>query len=148
MIIDYTPEHLLSIQWQREQGGYGTTRAHAEGVACGWRQKTALQDGIVVACAGILPIWEGRAMAWAAIDYRIRRATFLEMHRAMLAALDVAPFKRLEMYVKPDFPEAWRWAQRLGFTCESRMQAGAPDGKDLWVFTRIRGRAVREKLAR
>lgn len=146
MIIDYQPEHMLAIQWQREQEGYGTSRSHAEAVGHSWSAKTALQDGVPVMCAGIMEVWEQRAMAWAAVDWRANRATFLEAHKAMLPELDRAPFRRLEMYVKPGFFAAWRWAQLLGFTYESTMKAGSPDGKDLFVFVRLNGRAAYEML--
>lgn len=147
MIVDYEPDHLLAIQWQKEQQGYATTRSHAEAVAHSWRAKTALQDGIPVMCAGIMEVWQNRAMAWAAVDWRVNRATFMEAHRAMQAELDRAPFRRLEMYVKPGFAQAWRWAQVLGFHYESIMKAGAPDGGDLVVFARLNGCAAYEALA-
>lgn len=139
MIIEYEPAHLLAIQWQRGQEGFGSTEAHAKAVATSWSVKTAVQDGIVVACAGIMEVWAGRGMAWAAIDHRISRKTLLEVHRAVMPELDRAPFHRLEMYVKPGFAAAWRWAEALGFSYESTLRKGSPDGSDLFVFARLNG---------
>lgn len=146
MLVDYEPEHLINLEWQPQQAGYGSSRVHAEAVAQGYSAYTVLQDGMPVICAGLMELWKGRAMAWAAFDYRADGHSLLIAHRRIQRELARAPFRRLEMYVKPGFLEAWRWAEMLGFTLESTMRAGAPNGGDLFVFVRLNGRSAFDAL--
>lgn len=148
MIVDYEPDHLLKLNWQGEQLHSGAkTRGHAEVVATGWCAYTALgARGKPLICAGIIELWPGRAMAWAAFDWAAR-PVMLEAHRRALAELDRCPYKRVEMYARPGFAEAVKWAKLLRFDLESCMKHGAPDGSDLLVYARFkRSRAVRELL--
>lgn len=144
MLVAYEPWHLLEIRHQPWQQGANQTIEHAQGLAASHCAYTALCDrtGRPLACAGIIEIWHQRAMCWTALDHEAR-PVMLQAHRRMMAELDRAPFKRLEMYVVPGFIEAWRWAELLGFAVESTLEAGSPDGRDLFVFKRIkRGKAT------
>lgn len=144
MIVPFEPEHLVNIRYQPGQAGGFQSRENAEAVAQGWCAYSAIHDGRALICAGITELWPGRAMAWAAFDYAAR-PVFLEAHRRTLLEIDRAPYNRLEMYVRPGFAEAARWAELLGFTLESCMKRGAPDGKDLLVYTAFKqSRAARE----
>lgn len=148
MIVDFEPDHLLQLRFQKDQQGFGAqTRSNAESVAQGWSQKTAfLTPDQPLACAGISELWPGRAMAWAALDYDAG-PVLREITKACRVELDRCPYKRIEMYVRPGVVAAVKWAKMLGFELESRMQYGAPDGTDLLVYVRFkRSRAVRELL--
>jgi hypothetical protein len=147
MIVPFEPWHLLEIRHQPWQKGATQTLEHAQAVASGYCAYTAIQQstGRPLACSGICELWAGRAMCWASLDIDARPA-FPAMHRRMKRELDLAPFKRLEMYVTPGFLQAWRWAEMLGFVLEGLMEAGSPDGRDLYVFKRIKRGAVAREL--
>ena len=147
MIVDYKPEHLLEIRHQEWQRGANQTMEHAQAMMHGHCAYTAIGKaaGRALICAGIMELWPGRAMCWASFDFEARPVmvqAFLRMRRE----LDRSPFKRLEMYVVPGFIQAWRWAEMLGFKLESTMEAGSPDGRDLFVFKRIRRGAAFRRL--
>jgi hypothetical protein len=145
-IVPYEPEHLLAIRHQPWQAGATQTIEHARSLAMSHCAYTALCDRTArpLLCAGIIEIWTGRAMCWASFDVDAA-PVMLAAHRRTRLELDRAPFKRLEMYVVPGFLQAWRWAEMLGFTLECCMEFGSPDGRDLYVFKRIkRGRVARE----
>jgi hypothetical protein len=139
VIIPFKPEHLLAIRYQEGQRGGAQSRENAEALIGGWRAYTAILPGSAqpLACAGIVELWPARAMAWSALDFEAGKV-MLEITRRMRAELDVCPYTRVEMYVRPGFPEGWRWARMFGFELESCMKRGAPDGGDLLVMTRFK----------
>lgn len=147
MIVEFQPEHLLEIRHQKWQRGAMQTIEHARALVTGHCAYTALCNctGHPLICAGIVEIWHDRAACWASFD-RDSRPVILEAHRRTRQELARAPFKRLEMYVIPGFMQAWRWAEMLGFTLECTMEAGSPDGRDMFVFKRIRHGKVAERL--
>lgn len=99
---------------------------------------TGLAGGRVVACAGILPCWEGRAVTWAYLDENAGEH-MLALHRAVKRFLDNCDIKRIEATVDCEFPEGHRWARMLGFELEcKRMRAYRADGGDSALYVRIR----------
>lgn len=138
MIIPFKPQHLLAVEIQENESARFQTERHAEFLEQGYCAYTCLNDnGEPMACAGILPMWPGRAMAWASLSFQagphlkaITRRTRIE--------LECVPFNRIEMYIRPGFHQAVRWATvHLGFKYEATMERGGTDGRDLWVFVRI-----------
>ena len=145
MIVDYEPEHLLEIRHQDWQRGANQTIEHARSLTLGHCAYTAICNDTKrpLVCAGIAELWTGTAMCWASFDVDAR-SVIVEAHRRTRQELDRAPFKRLEMYVLPGFWQAWRWAHMLGFQVECLKECGSPDGRDIYVFKRIkRGQATR-----
>ena len=138
MIVPFKPEHLLNIDIQQQESSRFQTERHAETLAQGYCAFTCLNvDSVPMACAGLMPMWPGRAMAWASLSFQVR--PYLKaITRRVLIELDCAPFTRIEMYIRPGFHQAVRWATvHLGFKYESTMERGGTDGQDLWVFVRI-----------
>lgn len=141
MIIPYEPEHLLSLKFQPGQVATNQTTENARAMALGGIAMTAIADGRPLACAGILELWPGRGMAWAALDADAGRV-MVEITRRMRLELARTPFRRVELYAHPTFPAAIRWAHMLGFEFETCMRCGDPGGGDLLVFRRIKPRAA------
>jgi len=139
-IIALKAEHLLAVQMQPAQG-HGqryVTEAMAgelvEADGIGWAGE---QDGRIIACAGILQMHEARGCAWAmfATD---ALAHFKTIHRVVLAVLAASPWQRIEMTVDTRHAAACRWAHRLGFAREGLMRAYTPDGRDCYLYARIK----------
>ena len=91
-----------------------------------------------VAAAGITPMWDSRAFAWALITVDAGKH-MRTLTRAVLRFLNGCPVRRIEAYVAPDFPAAIRWMQILGFSIEGRMRAFTPEGHDCFMYARIKG---------
>lgn len=98
---------------------------------------SAEHDGQVIACGGLLPQWEGRAMAWMLIS-ESAGPHFFGIHRAVSRFLARAPYRRIEAHVDVGFTAGSEWMKMLGFEIESYKRAFRPDGADMLEFVRIR----------
>lgn len=140
-IVPFEAEHALKIVLQRAQalvdhGRRDEDYARAlEQVGGGY---TAIDNGEVIACAGMVEQWPGRALAWAMLTDDLGPMRFVRVSRAIRRALDMAQWNRIEMQVDADHPQAIRWAELLGFEVESKMRRFLPDGRDAFMFVRIR----------
>ncbi len=47
-------------------------------------------------------------------------------------------FQRVEAYVDPEFPQAIKWAEMLGFEREGLMKRFTPSGQDQYLYARTR----------
>lgn len=107
-----------------------------EGIA--W---SGVRDSGIVGFAGILPVWEGRARAWA-IFGRILPGEWVPILRKTAEQLDAMHgrgFRRIEADIRADFPIGCRFAERLGFVRETPSPARGynPDGSDAYLYARI-----------
>lgn len=100
---------------------------------------TALDGDRVIACAGLAPQWEGRAIAWAYLANDLGALAMMKVHQAVLRFLEVAPFDRIEATVDLEFGPGHRWMRMLGFTVEApHMPKYRPDGGDSSLYARVR----------
>lgn len=138
-IIPFKAEHLQAMRLQPAQAEISAWCAGAypralEASGGGW---TAMADGEPVACAGIVEQWQGRGLAWAVLAEHSGRH-FVRITRAVRRALDLAHYRRIEAQVDAEFVAAIRWATMLGFEVESKMTQFTPEGRDAFMFVRIR----------
>jgi hypothetical protein len=91
-----------------------------------------------VMIGGVVPVWPGRGLAWFAaapdplLAHWLRAARFT---RSLLASL---PQRRIETTISANYPEGCRWAEALGFDREGLMRGFGEDGKDFWLYARIK----------
>jgi len=143
-IVALQPSHLLDIELQSAQAsGFAgrlalTPQQAADIVAASGVSAAAIDEDQVIACAGIVDLHGGRGHAWAMFSAQAL-VRFKTIHRVVLAVLNAAPWRRIEMAVDCEHVAACHWAQRLGFSCEGRMRAYTPDGRDSFLYARIRG---------
>lgn len=90
----------------------------------------------VIACAGIVEIWTGRAQVWSLLSDQMPRYR-KTIHRAVQTFLAGYRVRRLECIVDPRSKAAMRWAEHLGFHVEHRMTAYHPDGSDQLMYVRV-----------
>lgn len=132
-------EHLKKIKLQKAQGGIlENIEPYAAFVEQSDFGFTAMDGDEVVACAGIIKMWEGRGHAWALMSDSIGHR-FVQLHRAVKRGLAMTNFKRIEMVVDADFAEGLKWAHMLGFKCETPegMPGYATDGRLYKLFARV-----------
>ena len=95
------------------------------------------QDGEIMIMSGIIPQWEGRAMAWALVSCNAGKC-FRSIHKAVLNFLIQSNVRRIEATVDVSFKPGHRWMKMLGFEPEGYMKAYLPDGNDCILYARVR----------
>lgn len=140
-IVPFAPGHLGALDLQPRQTLYRPymTATVGSGLAGGtaW---SAVHAGRVVCCAGLQPIWPGRAAAWALFSKWFTPPLFLRLHLFARGVLDNAQangLRRIETQIDPEFPQAVRWAMLLGFEIEGLMRRFLPDGREMYLVARI-----------
>jgi hypothetical protein len=99
----------------------------------------AIVDGKPIAAAGVIELWQSRGHCWALMG-KDAGPHMLAITRATRAFLATAPFRRLEMAVDVNNWPAIRWAEMLGFECESvPMRGYAPDGRSCLLYAKVKG---------
>jgi hypothetical protein len=94
--------------------------------------------GRIIACAGVVPFYDGRGEVWAIID-RDCRKEFLTLFKVFKKLLKNLPIKRVEAVVIKKFKEGHRMAKLLGFELEAEsMRSYSPAGKDCALYARVK----------
>jgi hypothetical protein len=140
-IVPFRPEHALAVRLQpmQVQEGPPVGQKEAEALASQGRGYSAIgDDGTVYAVAGILPQWEGRAIAWALIAYNAG-PHMLRITREIRKFLNGCGFERIEASVDALFPAAARWVEMLGFERETPepMRRYGPTGRPAYLYARV-----------
>ena len=135
MIVPLDPMHFELLSLQPSQSGAELTCAKALALLAAGKAMTCLNaKGRVVACAGLMLLWEGRGMAWANFG-AVVRSNMTEIVRAMAHEIDESPFHRVEMYIAhPRRRQDTRLAELLGFRFECTAKWFLPDKSDVDVF--------------
>ena len=139
MIVAFNPSHLDRLLLQPSQALMQPTLAdpsYGPSLAAAGPAYSAVDGDAVFACAGIIPQWEGRAVAWALIASEAGR-NMVRIHKAVSRALAVHQYRRIETAVASDFEQGHRWALMLGFEREGRMRGYTPDGRDCDLYARV-----------
>lgn len=139
-VVDFKADHIFQLDLQDAQQYLSKfmSREQAQALEDGGWSFTAMLDSEPVACAGVLPMWQGRAIAWSYLSSKATGPTFLRVHRAVKRFLDTCYIQRIEMSVDYGHEEGYRWAEMLGFRKEAdRMRAYRPDGGDCALYARV-----------
>ncbi len=103
---------------------------------------TAMIDGKVLGCAGVVIPWPGMGIAWVTFDKSIERyglwatRTIRRMFNDIIKGLHLY---RVEAVVLTDNIRNQRWIEMLGFTKENgTARAYTPDGRDVLRYELIR----------
>lgn len=140
-VVDYRADHLARLDVQDNQRDLMrlVTDEQAEALVNeGWSH-SCVEGNRVYGCAGIIPLWPGRALAWSYLSLHATGSKFLAVHRAVQRRLNECYIKRIEMTVSYDHEEAHRWARMLGFVMEApHMEAYLPDGTACSLYARVR----------
>jgi hypothetical protein len=98
---------------------------------------TGFQDGKAVGCAGLVELWPGRDCAWSLLSDCGPRA-FFNIHCTVVRFLEARGTRRTEMSVDVDHSAGQRWAELLGFKKEGLMGSYSPDGRDAYLYAKVR----------
>lgn len=139
IVVPYKPEHLQSLLLQPSQAfmrPFLDKPEYQQSLAIPGKTFTAMDGERVLACAGIVPFWEGRAEAWALMGPDLRR-DFIHIHYAAKRFFNVCGFRRIEAAVDAEFGCAKAWMKALGFIYEGPLLKYTPDGRDCLRYARI-----------
>ena len=142
MIVQpFKPEDLQELALQHAQAFMMAEIArpeYGESLAAAGPAYTARTNaGAVVGCLGLIHQWPGRALAWALLAGDAGQC-MAGLHRGVLRFLRDCGYRRIETAVDCAFPAGQRWASLLGFRAEGRMTAYDPDGRDAYLYARVR----------
>ena len=138
-IEPFRARHLEEIELQSVQIGLRPflKAGHALHLAEKSFAFTGFQDGKPVGCAGLIELWPGRDCAWSLLSDCGPRI-FLNVHRTVVRFLDARRTRRTEMSVDVDHAAGQRWADLLGFRKEGLMKSYSPDGRDAYLYAKVR----------
>lgn len=139
-IVPFMAAHLLMLDEQdteRYWGGAVKTAGYAKSLEKAGPAHTAMRNGKVLACVGLMHQWEGRATAWAVMAKHIGGADYLQIHRATKRFMKLIGYRRIDATVACNFHNAIRWAHALGFKRETPepMLNYAPDGSAHYLYS-------------
>ena len=146
MTIEFIPfevRHLLEIhpaEMRVELAPFVSRADHAQAMEIPGRSGTCIEGTRIIGCAGLMPQWPGREIAWAVFGDVAKRA-WPELTHRVRAGLDGSQAngtRRIETAVLHGFSAAHRWAWKLGFRPEGPMEKYAPNGDTYWLYARIR----------
>lgn len=101
----------------------------------GW---AAIEDGEVIAIAGIMPRWSGVGLGWAWLSRKWRKHAKAITKRVQ-EGLDNSDYHRIEIGVKCSYNNGHKWAERLGFEVEvPKARKWGPDGEDYTLYVRCK----------
>lgn len=99
---------------------------------------SVLCDGVLCAIFGLIIPWDGRGQGWAYVSYKMPRKAWPEITQRLLtsiaALMNGMKLHRLEITVAADHAAGQRWAERLGFTQEAKLNKYGTDGSDFFLY--------------
>lgn len=142
--VTYRPckaEHIALIRPQEHDRqsipGYLTpaSKAMMERSFC----LSAWVDNKCIGAAGIIHCHGETALAWSVLGAD-SGPYLLELTRKVRNAIDISPYKRIEMRVLCDFEEGHQWAKLLGFGEPEapRMRRSSVYGEDETLYARVK----------
>lgn len=102
---------------------------------------TLLRAEVPMACMGLLPVWRGRAIAWAVIAQDVGVSGLLRLVKVAEIGMKEAQFgrayRRIETTVRSDFVNGIQMAMMLGFAIDGEMPCYDPEGNSYLMMSRI-----------
>lgn|SRR5574343_158828 len=141
-VVPYKAAHFMALIEQDEDkfwGGAVRQPGYARMLEQAGPAHTMMRGDQVLCCAGVIEQWEGRAIAWSIMAPKVGN-DYIRIHRAVSRFLDIIGYRRIEMTVAANFKAGRRWAEMLGFKCETPqgMKSYGPDGGDHYLYARIK----------
>jgi ribosomal protein S18 acetylase RimI-like enzyme len=138
-IEPFEPKHLESLILQPSQTVFSSffDTEYGKSLQDAGPCFTAIEDGQVLCCSGVVNQWHNRGIAWALMSDHVG-GKFVRIHKAVKRFLESTDLVRIEAYVDADFDAGHRWIQMLGFEREGYAKKYSPQGKDAVLYARVR----------
>lgn len=139
IVVPYLPAHLNAIitsPYQVELAHHDLSK-HADYLATFGEAFTALDNGEVVGCGGLVSGGSGRADVWAIMG-ALTKGKMFAVTKVVRSFLDKKnkEYDRLDTIVKADFDLGKKWAEMLGFEYEATHTRFA-NGDDYYRYRRL-----------
>ena len=161
MTIEFVPfrvAHMAEIKLQEAQACFDTLMSKPAYIQAisepGLSFSGLVPDnqggGKIIGCAGVLPQWPGRAIAWAILSNRIPARAWPAITRKVIQVFDIAHAQghaRIECTVDCEHFTGMEWARRLGFAKPVRLERYSPSpspglpGRDHFLYRRFADQA-------
>lgn len=100
---------------------------------------TAMVDGEIIACAGVVKLWPGVGEAWMMVSGVVEKYPVF-FHRTVKRILNRIQEKyqlhRIQGTVRADFEKGHHWIETLGFRCEGLQRMFGADRADHYRYAR------------
>lgn len=141
-VVKFKMEHheeLLRASYAKEQCVFLTKESFATLEKQPYCRSFINKKGKVVACAGAVEMWGGRAEVWMILNHSCV-TELLSVHKWLKAFLDNIDIRRLEAVVAYNFMKGHQWVRLLGFDLEGpRLYGYFPDGSDAVLYAKVSG---------
>lgn len=143
IFVEFKAEHLTMMKIQKAQEIWKDkllTYEYSKALEIPGMAWTALKNDEVLGCAGMIPVWEGRVIAWALFGDIPKHSwilIFRKIQKEFRDALANHGRHRIETTTPVDFVPGHRLAKMLGFEIEGLMKEYGPDGKDHLMLGKI-----------
>lgn len=142
-IVPFEPSHLPAVMPQCAQSAF---RNHADGLDVEALDHpgaafTGFHEGIVLGCAGVMPMWPGVGQGWAVLSEQML-AQPVSLTRAVQRELDRISvefgLRRVQATVLDGHDAGARWLAFLGFELEGLLVNYGPGGAgDYWMYGKV-----------
>lgn len=137
--IKYAAEHMMDLV-NADPDHLGKTVSPTNAKALEQTEGfTAVRNGRVVACGGLIEHWPGRCEAWCVFAKDIGVFGFLSVHRFAKGVVEAHPARRVEVCLDYKSAIEARWVRSLGFYLEiPRLRNYWPGHRDGSMYVRIK----------
>lgn len=135
-----TVEHLEKIEIQDSQSRFREQLkdpAYRKAIVEAGDGFCYVEDGRVLACAGVFTEYKKRGIAWSFLSGGCGDR-FVAIFRAIKGYLDLEKYERVAMHVDPEFKAGHRMAKMLGFMYEGTMRKYFEHGGDAVLYARVK----------
>ncbi len=107
--------------------------------ACNSKAFTAINNGEVVCCGGVLKVWDRVGEVWIFCS-ELMDDNIFSMSRQLIKHFreEFDEFDRVQAAIKLGFPKAIRLAECVGLEYEGTLRKFGPDGSDYAMYGRIK----------
>lgn len=135
-IIDFVPEHVLSLKPQPSQSYLTLNIQYGEYLMTG-NCFTGIHAGEVVAVGGLLPVCDGRVYLHMIVSDGMPHQ-WTKLYRAASRLIDAVKEDCDRIETLSTTPEADRWLEMLGFEYEGTLRRVMPGGLDAKSYSIVR----------
>lgn len=132
-VVTTTPQHYVAIKPKDSHKSEIGQIKFSDGI-------TVVYNEEPLAIFGGFLITPDVMQGWGIVSKEVNKYP-ISFHRTMKDLIpyimNKTPIRRLQISVRVDLDNGFKWANKLGFVCEGRMRNYGRDGSDYYLFARV-----------